>query len=215
MTRLLVECQLAPHADSDRLTVRNGFDLADVDAVYREAYATRCWLNSGAGVPVEFGHHGKQIGEVVIVAACGAWHRASLVIDTEDPEVLERIRPGVGVSLDAWLLRSDTNPLSRTRWHKLAKLNAVAITRKGDRARVPDAKIVRVTESRTAPRATAAASSGWRSKLPAEFADWATFDMPDELERGAVLINHTRTGERSIRWTGATFTAGGRIPMAA
>jgi hypothetical protein len=211
---LLVEVRFAPHSESERLAVRNGADYVDVDSVYRESYASDCWLSRGAGARVELGHGGDQIGQVVMTSAHGPWHYASLVVESDDPAVLGRIRPGAGVSLDARLINSDTNELSRTRRHKLAKLNAIAITRQGERAKVPNAQIVSVTESRTTRASSAGRSSSWRLKLPAGFEDWATFDnMPDNLDVGTTLVNHTRAGEVGIRWTGSAFTAAGRVSV--
>ena len=198
MTRLLVDCRLAPCSRNAREAARNSIPYVDVDRVWHDTIASDAILNAGRGARVEIGVHGGDVcGEVfVVVPGPDGWHHADLIVDTEDPAVIEQIKPGVPVSLEARVVKEDADQVSGIRRCRMVKLDAIAILTRG-RARYPGAKITSVTEAKPKARQSA---SGWRSKLPASHRDFAT--MSDESVYAQTIFTNQHG---SIRWDGQQF----------
>lgn len=147
--RLAVEIKFAPCSeDGGVLAVRNALPIIDHDdgTTWYESFAADAFLVGGQGARITHGHDGEAIGSVIVAIARGAWHYADAVIETNDPAVLERIHEGRPVSIDAKSLKRDDDELTRTRRHRLAQLQAVALLADGERPWYEHAKITRVRE---------------------------------------------------------------------
>jgi hypothetical protein len=201
MSRLLVSCRFAPCSETDALKVRHAADVAELDGTWRESYAPDCWLAGGQNAEVQFGHDTEAIGQVVVVAARGAWHFADLVVDTDDPAALERIKVGAPVSLGGRMINRDEDIDLRLRRVTLAQLQHIAIARPGELARLAGAKITSVTASKTKPRS---ASVDWRSSVPTGWE--CLLENGYEPELGVeLLVGNTKTA--SHRFDGERFVA--------
>ncbi len=212
--RLLVRCRLAPCASTRRDAVLNGVKVITHAGDWFESYSPGSLVLPRRGATVELDHDaGQTIGHVVAVAGSGKWIEADLVVESEDPAVLERIRPGVGVSLGGQSLASDDNLVTRVRTHTLCALEHVAITRRGQIAAFPGAEIVSVRESKTTAKPAATTSSGtdWRSQLPPGYAGFR--DTTIDLQPGDELLLGSRTS--GARWDGEKFHVAGSHARAA
>jgi hypothetical protein len=152
--RLHISCRFAPYAETPRLRVRNGIQVAEVDSIWTESFGPNCWLAGGQNAEIQFGHDAAKIGEVIAVAAHGKWYELDAVVETNDPEVLDRLKVGTPVSLGARTLDRDDDHDIHTRHHKLAQLQHIAIARPGERAKYPGAQITAVREAKPKPRLT-------------------------------------------------------------
>lgn len=162
--RLLVSCRFAPYSQTPRLAARHGLPVVEPDATWHESFGPGAWLLGGSGAQIQFGHDTAPVGSVVVVAARDRWWEADVVVESDDPQVLERIRVGAPVSVGFNPLRSDDNLRSHVRQHRLARLQHIAILRRGEIPAYVGAKITSVVESRTKPTATPGAD--WRRSVP-------------------------------------------------
>lgn len=202
MTRLLVSCRFAPYSETPRLAVRHGLDCVELDTTWTDSFAPGAWLAGGKGATVQLDHDTEPVGSVVVVAARGRWWVADLVVETDDPEVLARIKPGTGVSLGARSLGRDEDMLVRTRRHTLAQLEHIAILKRGQIPVYQGAKITSVTEAKARTKPAPASGIDWRSQLPREYADFAEESI--DLQPGDELVRGSRL--RGLRWDGQRFT---------
>jgi hypothetical protein len=178
MTRLLVTARIAPCSPTTRDSVRNGV------------------------ATVEFDHDAEVIGQVFSVGGSDKWIEADLVVESDDPEVLARIRPGTPVSLGGKALASASDLELRLKRHLLVHLEHVAILKEGQIGAIPGAKILSVREAKSTAT-DAAAGVDWRKLLPREYegfrADSIDLQPGEELVLGSV----TRHG---IVWDGHGFS---------
>lgn len=208
--RLTVSCRFAPRSESWRDQVRNAVEVVEPDGNWFETYADDCWLSRGKTATVQIDHDTDDVGDVFLVYPHREWWYADLIVESDDPKVLERIKVGAPVSLGARMISHDDDQVIRTRRHTVTQLQHIAILKERDIPKIPGARIMSVTQS----KATAtSASSGvdWRSKLPAGFRDFA--ELSDEcVVRDRNVLTNSRG---SIRWAGDRFVSVGRVPIAA
>ncbi len=211
MTRLAISCRFAPYAETPVHAVRNGAEIVELDGVYSEAFGPSAFLAGGRGATIQDGHDATVVGKIVVVAARGAWYEMDGVIESDDPELLARIKVGTPVSVGARILtRSTVTDLdTRVRMHRMAQLEHVSVCRPDERAVYRGAQITSVRELKSASSSTtmpttARATGGvdWRKLLPRGYEDFA--DASIDLRPGDELTLGPAT--RGIRWDGQRFT---------
>lgn len=162
MTRLLVDATIAPCSETWRDAVRCAEDVVDSIGTWRESFAPLCWLARGNGAPVLADHDGAPIGSVFQIIDHGGWHIAEVIIESDDEKLLERVRVGQAVSIDAYSTDIDHDIDLRLRRHIVTRLNHLAILRDRDIPGYAGAKILAVRElpARTTAKGEVIATRG-------------------------------------------------------
>lgn len=205
MSRYLVSVKLAPCSQTKADIVRAAGEVVERDGVWYESFAPGCFARNGRDAEVSIGHDTESVGSVVTVVAKGDLFYADMVVESDDPQVLARIRPGTPVSLGARSLVSDADHHLRLKRHLVCELEHVAIAAPHQVGCFPGAKITSVTETtlaRTKP--TSLATINWRELLPAEYADFAECFDGDDPPLGVLSIGNRKVG---IRWDGRRFVS--------
>ncbi len=210
--RLGFDAKIAPCSEFQRDAVRSACDVADSVGTWRESLAPRCWVRKGKGAQVQLDHDGQVVGEVEFVIDHGGWHIAQCVAEG-DEAMLERIRPGQPVSIDAHSEEMDNDFHLFIRRHHIVRLNHLAILRDRDVPGYKDAKIISVRP--LASNAKASSGGDWRSQLPSDW-QWAR-DEKWDLKPGTTLLdggqgNHGTSG---WLWTGEKFVRSAAARLAA
>jgi hypothetical protein len=207
--RLLVSLRFAPHSETPRLAARHGQRVVEADADWFESFGPGAFLLGGRGAQLQDGHGGTPVGEVVITAAHGAWWTADCVVESDDPKVLARIRPGQPISLGFDDVASNDNHNNHVRQHTVARLKHIAILKRGQVAAYPGAKITSVVEAKlnaVPAAASTATKSGadWRTSVPS---GWEALRSNgyQPTEGDELLLGHSRTA--SHRFTGGRFVS--------
>jgi hypothetical protein len=209
--RLLVSARIAPFGASPRLAARHGLTVVELDGNYHESFAPRCWRGGGSGAQVQAGHGTTPIGSVIVTAAHGAWWHADMVIESDDPKVLERCRVGQPVSIGFNEIDVDDDLRTNVRRYMRAELGHVAILARNESPAYEGAKIVSVTPSRQQPKLAASSrNDDWRSSLPP---GWECLlehgyqpDKGDELLIGRTA-SHRFDGQRFVPLAAARLAA--------
>jgi hypothetical protein len=149
--KLYGQCRLAPCSHTGRDLIRSAQQSLWNHRLYYESFAPGCWLNSNEPVPLRLVHDDDEttIGQVTAIATSGQWHVAGFVVDDPTPEVRERVKVGVRVSLGAQSLKrfEDTEP--NVVRHEVVRLEELVVLEPGALAGYPDARITSVHEAKT------------------------------------------------------------------
>jgi hypothetical protein len=142
-----VSARVAPCSQTPFLAVRHGLEIVDADdcQTWRESFAPGSFLARATPAPVTLRHDGPTIGHVTLVTDFREWHLADMLVEAED-ELLDRVKIGTPVSIDARSVKRDDDSDLRIRRHSLVRLDAVAVLGRGEVPYYEHAKITGVRE---------------------------------------------------------------------